>query len=136
MTRVVVSGYFSPAHIGHLNMFEEARMLGDKLIVIVNNDEQQKLKKGKVIINQTERAKMVRAIKGVDDVMISLDNDDTVCKTLEFLKPDVFANGGDRKSDNIPETQVCLDNDIRMVFNVGGSKSDSSSRINKEMGLE
>lgn len=142
MKVVVVSGFFNPLHGGHLDMIEAAAKLGDRLIVIVNNDKQQVEKKGKVILQETSRARLLRALRVVDEVVIALDDDMTVIKTLEFLAgqyPDdelVFANGGDRDSAKVvPETDVCTQYDIEMLFGVGGdNKKDSSTRINQALG--
>lgn len=141
---IVVSGYFNPLHGGHLDMIEAAKKLGDRLIVIVNNDRQQILKKGKVILTETSRARLLRALRAVDEVVIALDDDKTVVKTLEFIAaqcPDdelVFANGGDRNSEaEIPEAVVARKYNIELVFGVGGDKkSDSSTRINRATGNE
>ena len=142
MKVVIVSGFFNPLHGGHLDMIEAAAKLGDRLIVIVNNDKQQVEKKGKVILQETSRARLLRALRVVDEVVIALDDDMTVIKTLEFLAgqyPDdelVFANGGDRDSAKVvPETDVCAQYDIEMLFGVGGdNKKDSSTRINQALG--
>lgn len=123
-------------------MIEAAAKLGDRLIVVVNNDTQQVEKKGKVILQETSRARLLRALRVVDEVVIALDDDMTVIKTLEFLAgqyPDdelVFANGGDRDSAKVvPETDVCARYDIEMLFGVGGdNKKDSSTRINQALG--
>ena len=144
MKVVIVSGYFNPLHGGHLDMIEAAKKLGDRLIVVVNNDRQQVLKKGKVILTEASRARLLRALRAVDDAVIALDDDTTVVKTLEFIAtqyPDdelVFANGGDRNSTaEIPETEVAQKYDIELVFGVGGdNKSDSSTRINQATGDE
>jgi cytidyltransferase-like protein len=143
---VVVSGYFNPVHIGHLNLFKSAKQLGDKLLVIVNNDKQQELKKGKIIMNEQDRMEIVKAIRYVDEVVLSIDEDRTVAKTLEKIALSdsyadfkiIFANGGDRDSEKvIPETQVCKQYGIESVFGVGGTaKQDSSSDINRLRGLE
>lgn len=142
MKVVIVSGFFNPLHGGHLDMIEAAAKLGDRLIVIVNNDEQQVQKKGKVILVETNRARLIRALRVVDEVFISIDEDMTVIKSLDFLAsqyPDdelVFANGGDRDSTKVvPETEVCEKNGIEMLFGVGGNnKADSSTRINQALG--
>ena len=128
---VCVSGYFDPLHVGHLEYFKAAKELGDELWVIVNNDEQAKLKKGRPFMNQWDRLRIVSAIKWVDWAVIAVDRDRSVCKTLEILKPDIFANGGDRTKKNIPEVSVCKKLGIKMVFNVGGSKLNSSSKLLK-----
>ncbi len=142
MKVVIVSGFFNPLHGGHLDMIEAAAKLGDRLIVIVNNDKQQVEKKGKVILVETNRARLIRALRVVDEVFIAIDDDSTVIKSLDFLAsqyPDdelVFANGGDRDSAKVvPETDVCQKNDIEMLFGVGGTnKADSSTRINQALG--
>jgi glycerol-3-phosphate cytidylyltransferase/D-beta-D-heptose 7-phosphate kinase/D-beta-D-heptose 1-phosphate adenosyltransferase len=141
---VIVSGYFNPLHGGHLDMIEAARELGDKLIVIVNNDQQQVLKKGKIILDEQNRLRLMRALKGVDQVILSIDGDPTIIKTLAMVAGQypgdglIFANGGDRSSEKaVPETEICKKNNIEMVFGVGGdTKSDSSTRINQATGKE
>ena len=130
---VAVSGGFDPIHIGHIKLFEEAKGLGDTLVVILNKDSFLKKKKGYVFMPQKERFEIVRAIRCVDKVVVAIDKDQTVCKTLEVLKPNIFANGGDRKRKNIPEVKVCKELKIKMVFNVGGSKVQSSSELVKKI---
>ncbi len=124
---VAVSGYFNPLHIGHVRYLKEAKKLGTKLIVIINSDKQCKLKGSFAFMNEKERAEIVSSLKPVDEVVLSIDNDKTVCKTLESIKPDIFAKGGDRTLDNIPEKEICEKLGIKMVFNVGGGKVQSSS---------
>lgn len=141
---IILSGYFSPLHCGHLDMIESGAGAGDRLAVIVNNNAQQILKKGKLILDEADRLRIVRALRVVDEAMVALDDDPTVRKTLAHLAethPDhrlVFANGGDRDSDAaVPETEVCEAYGIEMVFDMGGTtKRDSSSRINTELGIE
>lgn len=123
-------------------MIEAAAKMGDRLIVVVNNDKQQVIKKGKVILQEMNRARLIRALRAVDEVIVSIDDDPTVIQTLGFIAsqyPDdelVFANGGDRDSEKaVPETDVCRKYDIEMIFGVGGSnKKDSSTRINQALG--
>lgn len=125
-------------------MIEEAEKLGDQLVVIVNNDKQQELKKGKIILDASNRLRLMRALKGVDSVVLSIDEDPTQIKTLEMVAKQhpgdelIFANGGDRNSTaEIPETDVCNQYGIEMVFGVGGdTKADSSTRINQATGHE
>ena len=130
MKTVCISGYFTILHLGHIRYIRDAKKLGDKLIVIINNDEQVFNKKGLIVMNEEHRKEILENIKGVDEVVISIDTDSSVCKTLEMIKPDIFANGGDRFEDNIPEVKTCKDNNIKMIFNVGeGGKLDSSTRL-------
>lgn len=129
---VAVSGGFDPVHIGHVRMFEAAKKLGDKLVVILNNDNWLKKKKGYVFMHEKERKEIIEAFKMVDKVVITKHSknskDTSVCSELLKIKPDIFANGGDRKLDNIPEVQVCKEIKCQMVFNVGkGGKVQSSS---------
>ncbi|TWP38667.1 adenylyltransferase/cytidyltransferase family protein [Leekyejoonella antrihumi] len=142
MNVVIVSGYFNPLHGGHLDMIESAAQLGEQLIVVVNNDTQQRLKKGKIILDESNRLRLMRAIKGVDSVVLAIDDDPTIVKTLEMIARQypgdslTFANGGDRNTTTaVPETDVCDHHHIRMVFGTGGAhKSDSSTRINQALG--
>lgn len=129
---VAVSGSFDPVHIGHARMFKEARELGDKLVVILNNDNWLRKKKGSVFMPQKERAELIKHFRWVDDIVISKHKknpkDMSVCVELKKIKPDIFANGGDRIRKNIPEVALCKKLGIEMVFSVGkGGKIQSSS---------
>lgn len=140
---VAVSGGFAPVHSGHIKLFEEAKKLGDELVVILNNDNWLKKKKGFVFLPQEERKKIIESIKWVDRVVLTSHEADpkdmSVCAELASLKPDIFANGGDRDKDDAkkggsslhPEQMVCQKLGIKMVFNVGGGKVQSSSWILK-----
>lgn len=146
MKVVIVSGFFNPLHGGHLDMIEAARKLGDKLIVIVNNDKQQILKKGKIILDEENRTRLMWALRDVDEVVLSIDDEPPVIKTLEVVAkhhPDeelIFANGGDRDGERVvPETDICKQYGIKMLFGVGTDvrglvKPDSSTRINQALG--
>lgn len=133
-TIVAVSGGFDPLHIGHVRMFQEARKLGDELVVILNNDNWLHAKKGFAFMPQEERKEIIEALGCVNRVVLTNhqknSNDMSVCRKLCELKPDVFANGGDRQQNNIPEVATCNSIGCRMVFNVGkGGKVQSSSWI-------
>jgi cytidyltransferase-like protein len=117
---VVASGYFDPLHYGHVEYLQKSKDLGHKLIVIVKNDDQNALyarpgspsrpgtpKKEKPFMTCAERVKLVRSLECVDAAVESVDEDGTVCKTLSLLHPDIFANGGDKTKDSIPEAEVC-----------------------------
>ena len=125
--RVAVSGYFDPIHVGHLEYLRMAKELGDSLVVIVNNNFQCKLKKGKHFMDENDRVEIVKALRFVDEVFLSVDKDRTVCKSLEEIKPDVFANGGDRATSEVPETPVCKKFNIKMVDGLGDKIRSSSS---------
>jgi glycerol-3-phosphate cytidylyltransferase/D-beta-D-heptose 7-phosphate kinase/D-beta-D-heptose 1-phosphate adenosyltransferase len=138
----IVSGFFNPLHGGHLDMIEAAAKLGDKLIVIVNNDVQQVMKKDKVILNEQNRARLLGALRAVDEVVVAIDEDPTVVRTLQYIAEKypndqlTFSNGGDRDSEKaIPEAEVCHTYNIELLFGVGGvEKADSSTRINQALG--
>ena len=135
---VVVSGGFDPVHIGHVRMFNEARALGDRLVVILNNDNWLMKKKGFVFMSEAERKEVIEAFRVVDEVVFTKHEVDTVdmsiCKALEEIRPDIFANGGDRRLENIPEVATCEAIGCEMVFNVGhGGKVQSSSDLAKKI---
>ena len=134
MTKLVcVSGYFDPIHIGHIEYFKKSKEIGDELVVIVNNDHQAKLKKGKSFMPEDERVKVVSEIKCVDKVVLSIDTDRTVCETLEMMepKPDFFCNGGDQNNNTIPETDICLKRGIELRDGFGEKIQSSSWLIKK-----
>jgi cytidyltransferase-like protein len=139
---VAVSGGFDPIHVGHVEMFERARKLGDKLVVILNDDNWLLKKKGYVFMAENERKKIVEAIRYVDQVMISKHpknpKDMSVCKELNALRPDIFGNGGDRdkkdakrkESSLNPEQVLCTKLGIETVYGLG-KKIRSSSELVK-----
>jgi cytidyltransferase-like protein len=131
---VAVSGGFDPPHVGHVRMFKEARALGTKLIVILNNDNWLLKKKGYVFMPELERKEMIESFGCVDEVLLTKHSADpvdmSVCEALASVKPNIFANGGDRQLHNIPEAEVCKNMACKMVFNVGfGGKVQSSSSL-------
>ena len=126
MKRVAISGYFDPIHVGHLEYIELSKRMGDYLVVIVNNNHQCKLKKGKHFMDESDRIKIVESIKGVDEVFLSIDSDKTVCKSLEKIKPDIFTNGGDRDNQEIPESIVCKKYGIELLDGMGKKIRSSS----------
>jgi len=129
MKVVVTSGYFNPMHVGHVRLIEASKALGDKLIIIINTDNQVKLKGSVPFMNQDERKEIVEALKWVDEAVFAIDEDGSCCKTLAMLKPDIYAKGGDRTADNIPEVAVCKENGIEIIYNVGGGKVQHSSEL-------
>ncbi|MFA5098795.1 MAG: adenylyltransferase/cytidyltransferase family protein [Candidatus Paceibacterota bacterium] len=131
---VAVSGGFDPVHVGHVRMFKEAKKLGDKLVVILNNDNWLKLKKGYFFMPQKERKEILEAFRAVDKVVLTKHKpgtkDISIGKALMEVKPDIFAKGGDRNAKNIPtiESAVCEKIGCKIVNNMGrGGKVQSSS---------
>lgn len=129
---VAVSGGFDPVHVGHVRMFEAARKLGDELVVILNNDNWLRRKKRHVFMPEEERKEVIRALRAVDRVVLTAHGPDpedmSVVRELSRIRPDIFANGGDRFKNNIPEVAACRAIGCRMIFRVGrGGKVQSSS---------
>ena len=135
---IITSGFFNPLHIGHINLIREAKILGDFLVVIVNNDKQVKIKGSTPFMPEQERIEIVKALRYADDVVLAVDGDGTVAKSLEMVAKRhpgklFFAKGGDRNAGNIPEneTKVCRDFNITVINDVGGGKIQSSSWLLK-----
>ena len=136
---VVVSGYFNPIHSGHIDYLESAREIGDYLIVIVNNDKQVELKGSVPFMDERERVKIVSSLRCVNRAVVSIDDDPTVCRSIKkeyhrlqddpFFIGMAFANGGDRKKGGVPEDLLEEELGIRMLYNVGGKKTQSSSTL-------
>jgi len=129
---IVVSGGFDPIHIGHVRMILEASHEGD-VIVIANSDEWLERKKGYTFMPWEERAEIIRSIRGVADVVRVDDSDNSVCEAIKRLhtsgKCAIFANGGDRTDTNTPEKKLCEELGIKMLWNIGGGKIQSSSDL-------
>jgi D-beta-D-heptose 7-phosphate kinase/D-beta-D-heptose 1-phosphate adenosyltransferase len=132
-TIVLVTGGFDPIHGGHIDYFNAAKKLGDLLIVGVNSDSWLERKKGQAFMPITERVQIIENLRMVDRCMLFNDNDNSAIEAIKNVKalfPDskiIFANGGDRTKDNIPEMVF---DDVEFVFGVGGTdKKNSSSDI-------
>lgn len=131
---VAVSGAFDPIHVGHIRYIREAAKLGDRLVVILNSDNFLLRKKGFVFRPFEDRIEILESIKGVDEVIASVDDDQTVCKTLELVKPDIFAKGGHRTGPkNIPEADTCRSIGCKIVTNVGGSKLRADTELDSKI---
>lgn len=140
---VAVSGGFDPVHIGHVRLFERAKALGDKLVVILNNDHWLRAKKQHVFMPDHERAEIIRSLRPVDEVILTKHGPNPsgaaemgVCAELAEIRPNIFANGGDRNEKNAADPasslywdiEACKQHGIEMVFNIGdGGKVQSSS---------
>lgn len=133
---VVVSGYFNPFHVGHLDYLEAAKDLGDDLIVIVNNDKQVKLKGSIPFMSQEERLKLVSALRVVDAAVLSTDTTKAVCDSLRMVQSInskekiIFATGADHTPENtVAEKLLCESLGIEIVYGIGGEKVQSSSKL-------
>ena len=135
---MIVSGYFNPIHKGHIEYFNNAKALADELFVIVNNDHQRGLKGSKEFQLETERVFIVSNIKSVDHCVLSIDEDRTVCKTIENIALDFgseyelsFANGGDQNNNTIPEADICRQYNIELIDGLGDKIQSSSWLLKK-----
>jgi len=135
----IISGYFNPIHTGHLDYIESAKQQCGVLYVIVNSDKQVKVKGSEPFMDEDSRVRIVKALQAVNYAFISVDEDETVVKSIEqiykcnqndpFIDSFVFMNGGDRVEGNTPEEKYCRDNNIETLYNVGGGKTQSSSTL-------
>ena len=140
LVTVAVSGAFDPIHIGHIRYIQEAAKLGDRLVVILNGDDFLLIKKGFVFMPFEDRKEILEAIKGVDEVVASVDSDQTVSKTLELIRPDIFAKGGAWvRNEDIPEEKTCRSIGCELIIGVGGGKIRNDKELSwkvKGLGLE
>lgn len=138
MKIAIVSGYFNPLHVGHLDYIEAAKKIAEKLFVIVNNDHQVAIKGSTPFMSEEDRVRIVSALLCVDKVVLSKDKDSSVAKTLKHVLIQnqangrnhfMFCNGGDRSNSNTPEEQFCSENpyNLTSLYNIGGGKTASSS---------
>ena len=135
MKLAIVSGGFDPVHVGHIELLQKAREKADSLFVIVNNDQFLERKKGKAFMPLKERITIMQSLKGVELALESVDEDDTVCETLTWLRAAykskfeemLFCNGGDRvEGGDTPEHEICLKIGIKPVYGLGDKIQSSS----------
>ena len=136
---IIVSGYFNPIHKGHLEYFNNAKSISDKLFVIVNNDLQRALKGSKEFQDENERMMIVSNIKAVDKAILSIDTDRTVCATIKMIAEEFgseydlgFANGGDQNNAICPEKTICELMNVALIDGLG-DKIQSSSWLLKKL---
>jgi len=136
MKVVIVSGYFDPLHVGHIECMNLAKKLGNRLIILLNNDKQTELKKGKYFMPAEERKKILEELRCVDEVFESIDEDKSVCESIKAIAEKylghkvIFAKGGDRFIYEIPETKLCREIGVEVVDGLG-EKIQSSSELIK-----
>ena len=130
---IIVSGYFNPLHKGHIELFHNAKQFGEYLIIIVNNDYQRVLKGSKEFMSENERLLIINELRITDTAILSIDEDRTVCKTLQKIHNDYadkfhlsFANGGDQSVDIIPEKKICDELGINLIDGLGDKIQSSS----------
>lgn len=135
-TTVVVSGGFDPLNgRGHLTHIQEAKKLGDRLVVILSRNDQLRMKgnkpNGTFYPSIEDRIAIIRELRSVDAVVINIDEDGTCAETLRWIRPDVFAKGGDRIPSSMPknELDVCEEIGCKIVYGVGDPKTTSSSEL-------
>lgn len=136
-TIVIVSGYFDPLHVGHIECMNFAKKLGDILIILLNNDKQTEMKKGKYFMPSVERKKILEELRCVDEVFDSIDEDKSVCESIKAITEKysghkvIFAKGGDRFIYEIPETKLCREIGVEVVDGLGEKVQSSSELIKK-----
>ncbi len=135
----LVSGGFDPVHLGHLKMFQDAKRISKKVVLLLNNDEWLTKKKGKPFMNQNQRKEILSEFKSISEVIIQTSSDPSSSSAIkEFAKKNrdkliCYCNGGDRSSiKNIREYDVCNKLGIDLQFGIGGDKKiESSSDLTK-----
>ena len=139
MKAIIVSGYFNPIHKGHLEYLNCAKAIADKLFVIVNNDHQRELKGSKEFQDEAERVIIISNLKAVDEVILSIDKDSTVCETIKHISEKfgneyelAFANGGDQNNDSIPEAVVCNELGVSLIDGLGEKIQSSRWLLEKD----
>lgn len=133
---VIISGYFNPLHVGHIEYINAAKSYGSTLIAIVNNDSQVGVKESKPFMLEGERLAIIQALRAVDVAVLSLDKTQSVLKTLQQIVDInrdckiLFATGADHTPDNTQiEKKLCERIGIDIKYGVGGSKIQSSSGL-------
>ena len=136
---IIVSGYFNPLHKGHIDYFNNAKSLGENLFVIVNNDNQRKIKGSKEFMLEDERVLIVNELAITDKVFLSIDQNSSVSLTIEKIysmyssESDLyFVNGGDQNNDEIPEAKICNELGIKLIDGLGEKIQSSSWLLNKK----
>jgi D-beta-D-heptose 7-phosphate kinase/D-beta-D-heptose 1-phosphate adenosyltransferase len=139
-TLVIASGYFNPVHRGHIDYLTQSKELGDKLFVIVNNDQQREMKGSKEFMNEDERKLVIETLKPVDWAVVAIDKDNRqVDKSIEMIhmlykdefENFIFTNGGDQTEQTIAEDVICRKLGIKMVFGLGDKIQSSSWLLKK-----
>ena len=136
---IIVSGYFNPIHKGHIEYFHKARNYANKLIVIVNNDKQRSLKGSKEFMKEDERLLIVKELKIIDYVYLSVDETSDVSNSIKQIHQDLsekyelfFGNGGDQNNETIPESSICKELNIRLIDGLGEKIQSSSWLLNNK----
>ena len=135
---IIVSGYFNPLHKGHIEYFHNAKKIASKLFVIINNDYQIQLKGTKIFMLEDERVTIIKELKVVDHVYLSVDKSRDVISTIKIISKELsdkyilhFGNGGDQNNSTIPEAEICKQLNIKLIDGLGEKIQSSSWLINK-----
>ena len=134
---IILSGGFDPIHKGHVRMFKEASLNG-MVVAGLNSDQWLIRKKGKFFMPFIERKEILESIRYIDLVKSFDDSDDTACSLINKINNEYsdnynifFGNGGDRTNQTTPEIKFCNDNNIDLIWGLGGGKIQSSSDLLK-----
>jgi len=144
MKHAITSMYANPIHPGHIECLKLSKELSDRVWVIVNNDKQAELKRGVTSFqDQDFRKNIVESIKYVDNVILSIDEDSSVCKSIEKIvnmiyqvdnKAEIiFTKGGDRFAEEIPEKIICDKLNIKIIDKLGEKTYHSSNIIKNKL---
>ena len=131
MSKVLVTGGFDPLHRGHIALLKESKQLGTYLIVGLNSDKWLSRKKGRPFMTYEERKEILLSLSCVDEVISFNDDNDTACDAIAQViqsSPIIFANGGDRHNENVPEYSLYKDDDnVTFRWGIGGTNKQNSS---------
>ncbi len=130
-TIVATNGCFDILHVGHLHLLNQAKALGDILIVGINSDQSVSKLKGpdRPVVNENERAQIVANLKAVD--FVSIFDEDTAVELLRPLKPDIYVKGGDYNLKNLPEAEPVMSCGGKVKFVELAPRKSSTSLIDK-----
>ena len=133
MIRTAVAGNFFPLHDGHIDHLEKARKLGDYLIAIIGSDDHLRRKGKPILLSLEARIRVLKAIRYVDEVVVAVDKDGTCAKTLEIIRPNIFAKGEDYTKTSMPQNElaICKEISCQIVYGIGKKLNSSTKLVGK-----